>query len=221
LAKIDSQHQRYQLLSHHTRPAKGKHALVVFRQAFAELPTSHHRVRGDGPAVRAVRVLDVRAEFAKRWTTGEGDSKKKADAIRNAFKRAVEFARKDGFAFESTADDELVWLAREPQPNPNAAHRFEPVPGKDGEFYLHQMPEKPAPAAQAGIPFMMTSAMKVTLRDLGYSDEAIANMTPAVAHEIINAEPGDEYYNYAADPSDAADATDFDGRVHENPQNPT
>jgi hypothetical protein len=28
LAKIDSQHQRYQLLSHHTRPAKGKHALV-------------------------------------------------------------------------------------------------------------------------------------------------------------------------------------------------
>jgi hypothetical protein len=27
--KIDSQHQRYQLLSHHTRPAKGKHALAA------------------------------------------------------------------------------------------------------------------------------------------------------------------------------------------------
>jgi hypothetical protein len=32
LAKIDSQHQRYQLLSHHTRPAKGKHALVAAQQ---------------------------------------------------------------------------------------------------------------------------------------------------------------------------------------------
>jgi integrase len=27
LAKIDNQHQRYQLLSHHTQPAKGKHGL--------------------------------------------------------------------------------------------------------------------------------------------------------------------------------------------------
>ena len=29
MTKIDSQHQRYQLLSHHTRPAKGKHALAL------------------------------------------------------------------------------------------------------------------------------------------------------------------------------------------------
>jgi hypothetical protein len=37
LAKIDSQHQRYQLLSHHTRPAKGKHALGVKEQVLLAL----------------------------------------------------------------------------------------------------------------------------------------------------------------------------------------
>jgi hypothetical protein len=53
-----------------TKTAKSKkdpQALAVFRQAFAELPTIPHRVRGDGPEVKAVHVLDVKAEFAKRW----------------------------------------------------------------------------------------------------------------------------------------------------------
>ena len=37
MAKIDSQHQRYQLLSHHTRPAKGKHALVAYAAKHGEV----------------------------------------------------------------------------------------------------------------------------------------------------------------------------------------
>jgi hypothetical protein len=83
----------------------------------------------------------VKAEFAKRWTTGEGDPEKRKDAARKAFERALTAARdKRDFAFETTDADELVWLIREPQADPDAAHRFEPVPGTDGEFYLHRAP---------------------------------------------------------------------------------
>ena len=40
-------------------------------------------------------------------------------------------------------------------------------------------------AAGAGIPFVMTKAMKATLRARGLTDETIANMTPGQAHELL------------------------------------
>jgi hypothetical protein len=40
-------------------------------------------------------------------------------------------------------------------------------------------------ATIASVPFMITSAMKERLRARGLSDDAIANLTPARAHEIL------------------------------------
>jgi RecA-family ATPase len=51
-------------------------------------------------------------------------------------------------------------------------------------------PIQPAPNPEsAGIPFMITAAMKAELRAKGYSDEAIANMTPAQAHAVCGGDP--------------------------------
>jgi hypothetical protein len=38
----------------------------------------------------------------------------------------------------------------------------------------------------AGAPFMITTAQKAQLRELGYSDAAIANMRPEEAHKILS-----------------------------------
>jgi hypothetical protein len=47
----------------------------------------------------------------------------------------------------------------------------------------------------AEVPFMITTAQKAQLRELGYSDAAIANMRPEEAHKILShdrcAPPGD------------------------------
>jgi hypothetical protein len=52
---------------------------------------------------------------------GESDPKKQRDAKRMARKRALEYARKNGFAFETLADEtELVWQPSET----NAGARF-------------------------------------------------------------------------------------------------
>jgi hypothetical protein len=64
----------------------------TFRAAFTEaLDTAGQtiRVRGDGPAVRAVNVANVRTEFGQRYATGETDLAKRTDAQRKAFTRAM------------------------------------------------------------------------------------------------------------------------------------
>ncbi len=38
----------------------------------------------------------------------------------------------------------------------------------------------------ASVPFMITAAMKVALRELGHTDAAIHEMTPAKAHELVD-----------------------------------
>jgi AAA domain len=48
------------------------------------------RVRGDGPPVKAVPVSNVLVEFKRRHVTGSDDPKKRADAQRQAFTRALE-----------------------------------------------------------------------------------------------------------------------------------
>jgi hypothetical protein len=49
---------------------------------------------------------------------------------------------------------------------------------------MHKPPPGPEQSSQ-GIPFVMTNAMKQALRDRGLSEEEIANLTPAEAHEIL------------------------------------
>jgi AAA domain/Bifunctional DNA primase/polymerase, N-terminal len=86
-------------------------ALTVFRAAFTECVCIPYRVRGTGPVLSAVRLDAVRAEFVKRWPTGETAAKKRNDAIRSAWRRGKADALKRGFSFESTSDGiEMVWL---------------------------------------------------------------------------------------------------------------
>jgi hypothetical protein len=66
-------------------------------------------VRGDGPEVRAVDVQKVRAEFERRYATGEADPKKRADASRKAFKRTVAELPPQQFATETRDSRELIW----------------------------------------------------------------------------------------------------------------
>jgi AAA domain len=46
--------------------------------------------------------------------------------------------------------------------------------------------------ADDGIPFMLTAARKKQLRERGYSDEQIANMTPQAANNILNDDEDDD-----------------------------
>jgi hypothetical protein len=52
-------------------------------------------VRAGAPAVRAVELRTVREEFDRRYATGETDAKKRADAQRKAFIRAMDKLGKD------------------------------------------------------------------------------------------------------------------------------
>lgn len=50
-------------------------------------------------------------------------------------------------------------------------------------------PLEPSAAMTASVPFMITNAMKMRLREIGLTDEEIGQLTPAQAHERLNAEP--------------------------------
>jgi hypothetical protein len=92
-------------------PWRETESLTVFRQAFTDCVTIPFKVRGTGPEVRAVGLADVRAEFVKRWATGETDPDKRSSSIRSAFSRAKKQARQKDFGFETTDDGvEWVWL---------------------------------------------------------------------------------------------------------------
>jgi hypothetical protein len=67
-------------------------------------------VRGDGPAVRAVSVSDVRVYFNVRWATGETDPQKRADAQRKTFKRIIDTLPPE-FATWVQGDVEWLWVA--------------------------------------------------------------------------------------------------------------
>jgi hypothetical protein len=79
------------------------------------------------------------------------------------------------------------------------------LPGK------RDQPVMPQPvSAVASVPFMITAAMKQALRDLGFSDEAIREMTPATAHQILGRPlpAPDESVEPRAAPSEAADSVE-------------
>jgi AAA domain len=76
-----------------SRPKQPKEpaTVVALRAAFTEaLDTVGKTIRGSGPAVKAVPVSDVRAEFNRRHVTGNEDPEKRADAQYKAFSRALE-----------------------------------------------------------------------------------------------------------------------------------
>lgn len=50
-------------------------------------------------------------------------------------------------------------------------------------------PLEPTAAMTASVPFMITNAMKARLREIGLTNEEINQLTPAQAHERLNAEP--------------------------------
>jgi AAA domain len=83
----------------------------IFRAAFTEAVDSFGemvRVRGDGPQVRAVEVSKVREEFERRYLTGEGDPKKRKEAARKAFGRAIK-KLPPKFANATWNDQEWIW----------------------------------------------------------------------------------------------------------------
>jgi hypothetical protein len=87
-------------------------SLRVFRAAFIEAidiagKTIH--VRGDGPAVRAVSVSDVRVYFNLRWPTGESDLQKRTDAQRKTFKRIIDTLPPE-FATWVQGETEWLWV---------------------------------------------------------------------------------------------------------------
>ena len=101
------------LLGQAAKVTKGKKEsprLKTFRQAFAEMTLVPYRVHGDGPQVMAAKVGDVRAEFDRRYATGDdADPKKRADSVGKAFKRALEDAKANGFATDCENDVEWIW----------------------------------------------------------------------------------------------------------------
>lgn len=72
-----------------------------------------HHVKGDRrTAVKAVKLADVRAEFERRYPTGEDGNPVKPGALRAAWKRAFDNADVRGFSFETVGEIELVWSNR-------------------------------------------------------------------------------------------------------------
>jgi hypothetical protein len=81
-----------------------------FRAAFTEALDSAGqslRIRHDGPAVRAANVANVFDQFKLRHATAEPDPKKRADAQRKAFERAMD---KLSSEFPTWVNGETEWI---------------------------------------------------------------------------------------------------------------
>jgi AAA domain len=92
---------------------KERRALRTFRHAFAEVmnrSASTIEVVGTGKTAPAVRVQDVRAEFDRRYATGEGTPRQQADTARKAFTRVLEKLPSE-FVTQNQNDEEWIWAA--------------------------------------------------------------------------------------------------------------
>jgi hypothetical protein len=86
-------------------------AVLTFRDAFIEAVDANGsiiEIRGNGPKVRAVDVAKVRAEFERRYATGEADPEKCAAASSKAFRRTMAELPPQ-FATETRDNRELIW----------------------------------------------------------------------------------------------------------------
>lgn len=97
---------------HVKRPKADSRSVVTLREAVTEATDAAGkdiRIRADGPAVRAVEVRSVRAEFYRRYVTDEDDAKKAADAKQKAFRRLLTKLPPD---FATATQDGHEWLWR-------------------------------------------------------------------------------------------------------------
>ena len=92
--------------------------IVALRGAFDEVLITHGRdvrVRGDGEAVRAITVTEIRDEFRRRYATGEDeqedDGAKVQARVRQALKRALDACPKHGFRTAAWNGEEWLWRA--------------------------------------------------------------------------------------------------------------
>lgn len=94
----------------HTKPPTP--AQRMFDDAFHAALHEHghkHVVMDDGPPVNAVDVQRVGDEFFRRHVEGEGDPKKRKEAARKAWKRALKGAQGRGYRTEFKQGVELIW----------------------------------------------------------------------------------------------------------------
>jgi hypothetical protein len=94
-----------------SKTRKETKTVQAFRDAVTEALDSGGeiiQVRGDGPKVKAVDVQHVRAEFERRYASGEPDAKKRAKASSKAFRRTMAELPPQ-FATETREGRELIW----------------------------------------------------------------------------------------------------------------
>jgi hypothetical protein len=93
-------------------------------------------------------------------------------------------------------DDERIVIAEEsnPQKYPKLVASGD-VDGTTLEAFEHYAKRQERPLgsasaqASAQVPFMITTAQKQRLREMGYDDEAIRSMTPETAHKLLSILP--------------------------------
>jgi hypothetical protein len=104
---------------------------------------------------------------------------------------AEEYCERAGYKLSKRAFFARVWpRARERAGLPPTARpgrkRKSPPPVKVPEPPPDPLDERGASLNSARVAFMITRSMKARLRELGYSDDAIAHMTPEEAHRTLS-----------------------------------
>jgi hypothetical protein len=110
------------LLSAKKKASKQTHGVKAFRAAFIEALDNFGEtinVRNDGPAVRAVDVSHVRDEFNRRYVTANTDKRKRKEAQRSAFNRALD-AVAGQFPTWVQGERELIWCVTNLSPEQSA-----------------------------------------------------------------------------------------------------
>jgi hypothetical protein len=85
----------------------------AFRAAFVEALDGTGRllvVRAGAAAVRAVEIRNVRTEFERQLATGEADTRKRADAQRKAFIRALGKLAGEGGDYRTCVQEDREWI---------------------------------------------------------------------------------------------------------------
>jgi hypothetical protein len=90
------------------RAGKGEKAILAAITEVLDGKSERIVPRAGMPVVTAVKVLDVREEFERRYVAGEKDKKTSADAKRMAFKRALKDLPKK-FSTGTVGDVEWIW----------------------------------------------------------------------------------------------------------------
>jgi DNA polymerase len=141
-------------------------------------------------------VFHVHDEVVCEVPDGQGD----LDEFKRLIEELPDWAI--GLPLAAKVRESIRFSKSDAAPGPAPAS---PAPAADEETppWEESAQDNPAPSGTtASIPLMITAAMKVRLRELGYDDEDIFSMAPAQAHEIINA-AGPTPFQFAPAPPQA------------------